>query len=94
MTLEQKQQIKEQRIRGIQYKDIAAKMGLSCCSVAAYCRRYGITPSLERMRESERICKNCGKPFKQGKTKEKLFCCDTCRYTWHNKQKRINAYEK
>lgn len=87
MTSEQKQKIQQMRHEGQSYMQIASTLGISENTIKSYCRRNGINTfksiKLKEDKETCTVCKNCGKPLKQGtKGQPKKFCSEECRRSW------------
>lgn len=91
MTNNEKERIRELRIKGLGYGEVAKRTGLNLETVKSHCRRHGLGRNGEALVEihdadTEYIpCKNCGAEIRQTpKRKRKQFCCDACRYQWWN----------
>jgi endogenous inhibitor of DNA gyrase (YacG/DUF329 family) len=92
LTGDEKEKIKELRLKGIGYKGIASILGLSRDSVRGFCKRNGLDGSscvvalnVEEKLKRNLLCSCCGKPIKQkyqGRTRR--FCSDECRRKWWN----------
>jgi endogenous inhibitor of DNA gyrase (YacG/DUF329 family) len=92
LTGDEKEKIKELRLKGIGYKGIASILGLSRDSVRGFCKRNGLDGSscvvalnVEEKLKRNLLCACCGKPIKQkyqGRTRR--FCSDECRRKWWN----------
>lgn len=92
MTGDEKEKIKELRLKGIGYKGIASILGLSRDSVRGFCKRNGLNGSscvvalnVEEKLKRKLLCDCCGKAIKQkyqGRTRR--FCSDECRRKWWN----------
>lgn len=90
MTSEDKIKIKEFRLKGIGYKNIATLLGLSRDSVRSFCKRNGIAGNssvvalnLKERTDKNLLCAYCGKPIRQKSTgRMRRFCCDDCRRKW------------
>lgn len=89
MTVDQKKRIDEFRAAGLGYREMASRIGLSFGSVRMYCKRAEAKEPVPVATDG--VCRNCGGPVNQGKGKRKIFCCDACRYAWHNMHSRGNA---
>ena len=77
MTEYQKNQIVLLRLKGFTYAKIAEKLELSINTVKSFYQR--------NKKQSDLICKYCGKAFIQPKgTRTKFFCSDNCRMKWWN----------
>ncbi|MBD8975146.1 MAG: RNA polymerase subunit sigma-70 [Veillonella magna] len=92
MRNEDKEKIRDMRIKGLGYVTVVIKMGLNLNTVKSYCRGHGLG-SNDIARTKIRVpftktpsCRNCGLEIKQEpKRKRKLFCCDRCRNQWWNR---------
>lgn len=92
MNTEEKERIKELRLKGMGYKAIASITGLSRDSVRGFCRRNGligvsvvVALNLEEKIKKNELCIYCKKPIKQKlKGRARKFCSDECRYKWWN----------
>lgn len=91
MTNNEKEMIRELRMKGLGYGKVAERMGLKLETVKSFCRRHGLGGKGATLVEihdtgAEYIpCKNCGAEIRQTpKRKRKLFCCDACRNRWWN----------
>ena len=79
---------------GYSYGAIASITGLSINTIAAVCKRAGITikdigPSISKREMDISYCKYCHKPFSNPwHRKSKLFCSSTCHDKWWNEKKR------
>ncbi len=76
------------RRQGLPYSEIASQLRLSPNTVKSVCRRNMDMP----LPKQNQVCKNCGSPLKQSSGKQKIFCCDKCRYTWWNHNRREKIY--
>lgn len=85
--------IAQLRLKGLGYKAIAAKLGLSRDTVRHYCRKNNLTGyadavklNHEEMLEGGTICPNCSSVLKQPERgKKRRFCSDKCRSEWWSK---------
>lgn len=87
MTDKQKKKIRELRIKGLSYQEIADIVDASKDAVRAYCRTNDIKPSISRAeRKNLNICLACGSPIEQtpGKRRRK-FCNPSCRTRYWNR---------
>ena len=83
MTNEQKILILSLRAKGLGYRKVAAKLGISENTVKSFCRRQKDSPQVNVQAGS--VCKCCGAPIEQTPgRKEKKFCSDKCRREWWN----------
>lgn len=90
MTAEEKEKIRELRLKGMGYKGIAGLLGLSRDSVRGFCKRNGldgdscvVALNVEEKVKRNLLCACCEKPIKQkeqGRTKK--FCSEECRRKW------------
>lgn len=81
------------RSQGLQYKEIAAKLGVDVEYARSVYSRAVRTLNTEDSPYSDNTCKRCGKPLQhtEGK-KKKQFCCSECRDHYFNEQKRRKPY--
>lgn len=92
MTVDQKEKIRELRLKDMGYKGIANILGLSRDSVRGFCKRNGLDGSsyvvalnVEEKRKRNLLCGCCEKPMKQNvKGRIRRFCSDVCRRKWWN----------
>ncbi len=91
MNENDKNRIVELRKGGIGYKSIAQRLKLNLNTVKTFCRRNDLSGNAEIIPNEEfpgyeiRVCKQCGKVFRQYPGhREKLFCCVNCRTKWWN----------
>jgi endogenous inhibitor of DNA gyrase (YacG/DUF329 family) len=99
MTSEEKEKIRELRLKGMGYKGIAALLGLSRDNVRGFCKRNSldgdscvVSLNVEEKIKRNVLCAYCVKPIKQkyqGRTRR--FCSEECRRKWwnENQDKRI-----
>jgi len=85
MTIYQKEQIRQMRIKGDSYGVIADALGLSKNTVKSFCRRCGsdtaAAPAMET--EDKDVCPQCGVSLNHTPRKrQKRFCSDACRLAW------------
>jgi endogenous inhibitor of DNA gyrase (YacG/DUF329 family) len=74
MTYDEKATVKQLRLDGLSYAQIAAATGISANTIKSFCRRFDA---------SKLLCRNCGKPLEQiAGQKPKTFCGDWCRRAW------------
>ena len=85
MTELQKQAIRDLKLDSWSNARIAARLGLDEACVRMYCHR-----NLKAPQPKVPTCRNCGGEVVQNKGKRKLFCCDRCRYDWHNGQRSVS----
>lgn len=92
MTGEQKQQIYLMRKQGADFSTIAEKLILPKSTVKTFCWRHQVTPTVSTKPpqvSTGDFCLNCGKAIpREAKKKPKKFCCDKCRETWWNCNRR------
>lgn len=88
MINEQKEKIRQLRMKGVGYTGIANELGLSKETVKSFCRRNGLAGRAEKIcldwKESDgKVCRNCGRKLQQisGK-KTRIFCSQECREQW------------
>jgi IS30 family transposase len=83
MTIHEKQGILELRNKGLTYRQIGQRLGLSINTVKSFCRRE---------EAKKKICRNCGASLEQTlRRKPKTFCGARCRTQWwKNHRDRIN----
>jgi len=88
LTALQQRLIQDGRSKGIGYKAIATKLGLSRDTVRNYCRihnmgGYADAQAAEKREQRDAQCSNCGKPLTQPHTgRRRKFCSDACRRAW------------
>jgi len=90
MTDEQKRTIQRMRLEGNSYSQIATAVNILEGTIKAFCSRNKIylpkTLPIHKPFAKGELCKCCGKDIIQNKnTKLKVFCDDTCRINWWNK---------
>ncbi|MET3643864.1 RNA polymerase subunit sigma-70 [Streptococcus gallinaceus] len=86
MNTEEKEKIKELRIKGMGYREISSNMNISLNTIKSYCKRNGL--GNEKGSENISSSEFCGKAIYQNrKRKKKRFCSDSCRNAWWNKHK-------
>ena len=86
MNIQQKQAIREMRLKKLGYTEIANSLGLSANTVKSYCFRNGL--NTEALVEGGEKCKGCGKVIKQkSKTRPRVFCCEKCKRDWWNRHR-------
>ena len=93
----QRKAIGKLRNKGVGYKAIAQKLGLSVNTVKSHCRRNGLTGNRSVTDAIEVLfCKKCGKKLTQSVgAKQKRFCSDECRLSWwkeHPEKVKRKAY--
>lgn len=89
MTSNQKQQIISFRKQGLNFADIAEKLGLRKGTVKTFCWRNGLTDAeIQHNPLAVNItgeCKQCGKTLIQtAKSRPKEYCDSKCRMKWWN----------
>lgn len=92
MTTDEKEKIKELRLKGMGYKAISTLLGLSRDSVRGFCKRNGlygdscvVALNVEEKAKRNLLCICCEKPIKQkDKGRTRRFCSDKCRRQWWN----------
>lgn len=93
MTDEQKNKIKELRMKGIGYRNISSETGIPRDTVRSFCRRNGLDgyasaihaekPETDQKNGKEEQCRYCGKKLEQSHTgRKKKFCNEDCRRKW------------
>lgn len=87
MTSGEKDRIHEMRHLGISYSQIALQLSLSENTIKSYCRRNNLGKTINKkttgVLDEKDVCKQCGKPIKQGsKGNHKKFCTEECRRLW------------
>ncbi|WP_035288016.1 helix-turn-helix domain-containing protein [Clostridium sp. KNHs214] len=92
MTAEEKEKIRELRLKGMGYKAIATILGLSRDSVRGFCKRNSldgdscvVALNVDEKIKRNLLCACCEKPIKQkhqGRTRR--FCSEECRRKWWN----------
>lgn len=98
MTSEEKEKIKELRLKGMGYKNIAKLLGLTRDSVRGFCKRNGldgnscvVALNVEEKVKRNLLCAYCEKPIKQNhQGRVRRFCSNECRRKWwkENQDKR------
>ena len=92
--------IAQLRLKGLGYKAIAAKLGLSRDTVRHYCRKNNLAGYADavklnhgEMLDNGIICPNCSAVLKQPEHgKKKRFCSDKCRLEWWNKNYELHNF--
>ncbi|MEG0848206.1 MAG: RNA polymerase subunit sigma-70 [Niameybacter sp.] len=103
MTQEQKEKIKELRLEGLGYKEIATVVGLSRDGVRSFCKWHELSGhgcvvalNIAEKKQKNMLCLQCEKPLKhrsRGRTRK--FCSDLCRRSWWvQHQEAANKKEK
>lgn len=89
MTNEEKSAVRQLRLAGINYTQIAEKLGLPEGTVKSFCSRNQLrTADIGKMDSVSQFCKQCGKPLHYRlKKKPKQFCSDHCRLKWWNEHR-------
>ena len=95
MTSEDKEKIREVRLKGMGYKAIATLLGLSRDSVRGFCRRSGldgdscvVSLNVEEKIRKNLLCACCEKSIKQKEQgRSRRFCSEECRRKWWNEHK-------
>lgn len=90
MTRDEKEKIKELRLKGMGYKAIANLLGLTRDSVRGFCKRNSLSGdscvvalNVEEKVKRNVLCAYCENPLKQKSTgRMRRFCCDDCRRKW------------
>ena len=83
MTDKQKTEIERMRRSGVSYSGIAERLGISRNTVKSYCRRCEMPAPAVALAQASDTCRECGKPIVQReKTKQRIFCCRSCREKW------------
>lgn len=93
MTADEKEKIRELRLKGMGYKGIAALLGLSRDIVRGFCKRNGLEGdscvaalNVEEKIKQKLLCACCEKPIKQkDQGRIRRFCCEECRRKWWSK---------
>lgn len=86
MSLDEKETIEKLCKQGWGYKRIANELDMNPSAVRSFCLRNKDSWMIKRI-PMENVCKNCGKPLYHASGRKPLFCCDACRYAWHNNQR-------
>lgn len=92
MTSDEKEKIRELRLKGMGYKKIANFLNLTRDSVRGFCKRNGLAGNscvvalnFEEKMKRNLLCAYCNKPINQnGKGRTRRFCSDECRRKWWN----------
>ena len=87
MNDKQKEKIKNMRIEGKSYLQIASILSINENTIKAFCRRNKLASSEDPKPDSEKEiytnCKHCGKKLNHGtKGQPKKFCSEECRRAW------------
>lgn len=91
MTEEQKNRIKELRMKGMGYRNISSETGIPRDTVRSFCRRngldgYGASILAEKTLQGNGVedqCRYCGRKLEQPATgRKKKFCSGDCRREW------------
>lgn len=90
MTGEEREKIKEYRLKGVTYSRISDTLDIPENTVKSYCRRIGLTkkqePKVKPTKEKHTHCKECGIALVQNsRGKPKKFCSEKCRRLWWKK---------
>ena len=95
MTEQQRSSVREMRIHGLSYGQIARFAALPVNSVKSFCRRENLVPQPTSPEEETPMrCRQCGKPLLPTKKHTQYFCSDACRYTWWNRNRNWARREK
>ena len=88
LTDAERTKIIEMRSKGIGYKAIGSKLGMSRDAVRRFCKNNNLTGYGEAVKinhDEMAICPNCGKALEQPmRGRPKKFCSDKCRLRWWN----------
>lgn len=93
--------IEQLRSENYTYASIGKTLGMSPNTVKSICRKHGFMPRAVPMKnvnnamtlERLPLCKFCGKAMDNPwNRRNKEFCSDRCRYSWHNRERRILGY--
>ncbi len=85
MTNGDKNRIRQMRLSGMSFGQIAKETGYSQNTIKSFFRRDNLQNSDKA--EDTTICKNCGIPLKQTPGhRQKKFCSDKCRFAWWHGQ--------
>lgn len=89
MTNEDKLKIEEMHKNGLGYKRIASALSISQNTIKAYFRRKSDNnKKVENVIVDDEHCLFCGKDLvHKEKHKKRLFCSDSCRYKWWNRNR-------
>lgn len=87
MTTAEKDRIHEMRLLGLSYSQISNDLNISENTIKSYCRRHNLGKTMTKKStgiiDEKDVCRQCGKPIKQGsKGKHKKFCTEECRRLW------------
>lgn len=98
MTDNQRERIKDMRVKGIGYSTIANELGLTKDSVKAYCRTHNLGGMVAQVKVADLYtegCLCCGKIIVQDPArKKKKFCSDKCRMLWWNSHPELVTRKK
>lgn len=101
MNLQEKDAVRQMRIKGLSYSAIAHNLCVSENTIKSFCQRNrlggmggAVITTLKEAPETQ--CKQCGKRLHhKPKCKPRKFCSDTCRHVWwkeHREQLNKKAY--
>ena len=80
MTKDEKEKLKEMRLKGDDYRSIADTLDISIDTVKSYCRRNGLDYATLQKGE---LCPVCGRPLVNTKGhRQKKYCSEECRRKW------------
>lgn len=88
MTSTQKDTIKNLRLQGLSYREVADEADLKMETVKSFYRRHGLSGFGRKLSKINgdgkyMFCRNCGERLIQKEhTKRRVFCCDACRVKW------------
>jgi len=81
MTEQEKIQIREHQLNGLEPKRISELIGLPHNTVKVYCFRHPVTDA--EISDHKGLCRYCGKPLHHTPHKKrKRYCSDKCRMAW------------
>ena len=81
MTDQEKNQIREYQLNGLEPKKISELMGLPHNTIKVHCYRHPVTKA--EISDHKGVCRYCGKLLLHTpKKKRKHYCSDNCRMAW------------
>ena len=85
MTTHEKEQIRQMRLAGYGYQQVAKVLGCPEASIKSFGRRNELLGRVLAKRSPENTCQQCGHQIPLGTVRrERRFCSDRCRYKWWN----------
>jgi endogenous inhibitor of DNA gyrase (YacG/DUF329 family) len=88
VTIEEKNRVREMRMKGSTYADISRKLSINASTVRMYCNNNHLT---DQDIEKSSICICCGTEIVQPKKGgRKVFCSERCRSAWRRSTHRLH----